>query len=198
MNEPSQKVRIIVAFGDISGFSGFVDSVTNDEVEYDPFMDRFDDLVDQTARRTGFAFTDTGDGFMCTVDLRPGHSCRTAANALLTLWRLQKHVARIIETKEPPRPHGFRIVAAVGYVKRKIKKDGKVLFRGRHINLAHNLLEIARGKGVLIHGSLKDLITVRQARRLRLKFERLKPPKRLPPGVTLQDIRKSWVLKVGR
>lgn len=172
-HEPAKKVRIIVAFGDISGFTHFCESVTHDEIEYDPFMAKFDDLLDQAERATGYAFTDTGDGFMCTVDLDAGHNCTKTIEVLKNLWRLLKRIERLVDGKEPPRPDGFRIVGAAGYVKRKVKRDGRVVLRGKHINLAHNLLDSARGKGFVCHDSLKQLINEQQAKKNGIVFERL-------------------------
>ena len=169
----SEKVRIIVLFGDISGFTAFCDAVTNDEVEYDPFMEKFDRLIEKAERETGYSFTDTGDGFMCTIDLPSGHSCTTVIKALVDLWALLKRIQRLIDTKkelDPPAPDGFRIVGTAGYVKRKIKADGRVIHRGKYINKAHNYLDQARDKGFVCHDSLKNLISEKQAKKHGFKF----------------------------
>lgn len=165
-NGKSEKVRIIVAFGDISGFTAFCDAVTHDEVEYDPFMEEFDQLVERAARETGYSFTDTGDGFMVTIDLPAGHACTTAIKALADFWRLLGELENLVDRKkeDPPAPRGVRIVSAAGYVKRKIRWDGHVSYRGTHINKAHNALDKARGKGLVCHYSLKDLISEQQAK----------------------------------
>lgn len=171
----SEKVRIMVAFGDISGFTSFCESVTNDEVEYDPFMEEFDQLIDTFARETGYQLTDTGDGFMCTIDLPTGHACTTAIKALIDLWRLLKRLEDLVRRKkeDPPAPDGVRIVGAAGYVKRKIRDGGHVSYRGRHINKAHNALNRARGKGLVCENSLKVLIGEQQAKKHGLKFTKL-------------------------
>lgn len=192
MNATSEKVRIIVLFGDISGFTSFCDSLTNDEIEYDPFMEEFDDLIDKTAQDTGYSFTDTGDGFMCTVDLQDGHNCKRAIEVILNLWKLLKKIERLIAKKDSPRPDGFRIVGAAGYVKRKVMKDGRVILRGKHINMAHNFLDQARGKGFVCHESLKQLISDVQAKKHGFQFTSL-------GGRLETDRRRSllWVLKIG-
>lgn len=176
MSGKSEKVRIMVAFGDISGFTSFCDAVTNDEVEYDPFMDKFDRLLEKAERDTGYSFTDTGDGFMCIIDLPVNHGCTMAIEALKYLWILLKKIQHLIETKkelDPPAPEGFRIVGTAGYVKRKIKRDGRIIHRGKYINKAHNYLDQARGKGFVCHDSLKNLISDRQAKKNGLQFTRL-------------------------
>ena len=185
----SEKIRIIVVFGDISGFSDFVDSVTNDSVEYRPLMDKFDELLEKTARATGFAFEDTGDGFMCTVDLVPGHNCTLAIKVVLSLWKLLKEIEALIERHREISiaPAGIRFVGAAGYVYRKVKKDGRVILRGKHINMAHNFLDLARGHGFVCDDSLRQIISEQQALKHGIRFTRMKRPKRHP----------VWILEVG-
>jgi len=177
----TQKVRLIVAFADISGFSNFCDAVTNDEVEYDPLMDRFDEIVEKAERETGYSFTDTGDGFMCTVDLVPGNAGRTTLQVLTHLWRILTEIEAAIDThrKDSVSPEGARVVIAAGYVKRKIKKDGRVILRGKYINLAHNFLDHARGHGVVVHDSARNLISDVLAKKSGIEFVRLKKFKML-------------------
>jgi class 3 adenylate cyclase len=187
MNERFEKVRIIVLFGDLSGFTDFCESVTNDEIEYDPFMAKFDHLIDQAERETGYTFSSTGDGFMCTVDLlSSGHNCTTAIEVLKNLWSLFQQILRLIQTHKrlSVAPDGFRIVGDSGYVKRKVKRDGRVVDRGKHINRAHNLLDFARGKGFVCTDTLKQLISDQQAKRHDFKFTSI--GKRL------------WSLEIGR
>lgn len=172
----TEKVRLIVAFADISGFSAFCDAVTNDEVEYDPLMDRFDEIVEKAERDTGYSFTDTGDGFMCTVDLLPGTASRTSAQVLGHLWRILSEIEAAIAAhrKDSVGPEGARVVIAAGYVKRKVMKDGRVILRGKYINLAHNFLDNARGHGLVMHDSARNLISDTQAKKAGIEFTRLK------------------------
>lgn len=176
-----EKVRIIVAFGDISGFSDFCDAVTNDEVEYDPLMRAFDQLVADTERRTGYSFTDTGDGFMCTMDIDSGNSSRVATQMVTDLWGLHRNIEAVFDVhrRESICPDGFRIVFTSGYVKRTIKKDGKILLRGKSVNQAHNYLDIARGHGLVCHETFKVLMSDEQCKKPGISFAPIKTLKKL-------------------
>lgn len=178
------KVRILVAFGDLSGFTLFLDSITNDEVEYDSFMAEFDAIIERTARETGWKVDVPGDGFMFTIDLRNNGDSKTIVQAVQILWRLLKDIEKLINEKNSPKPSGFRIVAAVGYAKRKKIGKNETVDRSRHINWAHNYLDKARGKGLVVMDSLKQAISDQDAKKYKFKFTPL-------------DYR-SWVLKVGR
>jgi len=173
-NEKSEKVRLIVAFGDISGFSNFCDAITNDEVEYDPLMSRFDKIIDDAEQKTGYAFRDTGDGFMCTVNLPSGHACKIAADVILALWRVLEKVDAVFteHRRDSICPEGFRIVVAAGYVKQLVKKDGRIVLRGKSLNLAHNFLNYVRGLGLVAHDSVRNLISPTQAKKYGIEFSR--------------------------
>jgi len=185
------KVRIIVAFGDISGFSHFCDSVTNDEVEYDPLMHAFDELIEKTERETGYSFTDTGDGFMCTVDIEATYISRKAIKIVLDLYRLFKRIEALFNDhrKSSVCPEGFRIALTAGYVKRKVKNDGRILLRGKSINQAHNFLDIARDYGLVAHESFKILVNEEEAKKAGIEFMRIRNSKTVW-GLKIQDERK--------
>lgn len=193
----SFKVRIIVVFGDIAGFTGFYDSVTNDEKELIPFLDEFDELVDTAQKKARYEFTDTGDGFMCLVDVNhQEQKGKIVTNLLKHFWELWKSISQLIEEKEPPKPEGFRIRLACGYVLRKIKKNGVVIHRGRHINMAHNLLDAAKGVGVLCHDSFKQLLTEKQIEENNFVFKRISPPKKGFNSVTPKDASSLWSFEI--
>lgn len=185
MNE-SQKVRIIVAFGDLSGFTAFCENVTNDEVEYHPFMAKYDKLIERVEIETGYNFDDTGDGFMCTVDIASENCSEKACEVLINLWGLLQKIGRLVKRKKknPPAPSEFRIVGAAGYgdrTMRWVKKmvDGKeidvpkTIVRGRHLNRAHNWLDRARGHGFVCDETLKQLVIPRHAKKYGITFAHL-------------------------
>lgn len=189
----SEKIRLLVAFGDISGFSDFCDGITNDEVEYDPVMDRFDEIVEKAAQRTGYSFDDTGDGFMCTVDLSKGHASGTIIGVLLDLYAVLVEIEAALDhhRQESLCPNGFRIVVTAGYAKRKIKKDGRIILRGKIINQAHNYLDSARGHGLVVHDSARSLIPDDQAEQAGIDFVRLRKFPMLSVVTVRSDRRRS-------
>ncbi len=200
-HEKSEKVRIIVAFGDIEGFTSFLDAITNDRVELDPYMDQFDSIVEGTAKRTGFHFRDTGDGFMCVVDLHNTENAAIAVQVALAMWDVFKRMDELRGSMEHPRWAGFRIVLASGYVARKVRRDGQVTLRGRHINLAHNMMGLARGHGVVCHESFRALIPEPLAKKHAICFDSLAWSRKIPDekygNVPRKDANSLFVMTVG-
>lgn len=180
------KVRIIVAFGDIEGFTHFWEEVTNDQAELIPYLEGFDAIIDDIERESGQAFADTGDGFMLIVEM-DGRSEASPVSLLATLWRLLRRIQRMHGHHAHPKPNGFRIVLASGYVLKRVRKDGRVSHRGRHINLAHNLLDLARGRGLVCHSSFKALISDKDARTAGVRFTPLRLPRNIPWSVPRKD-----------
>lgn len=166
----SEKVRIIAAFGDITGFTAFHDDITDDEKELDPFLDKFDEIIEDVERYTGYEFNDTGDGYMCTVDLPPGRNCNKAAEVIVAMYLILARVSGLIDRMEHPRPDGFRIGSDIGYVRRKVKKNGRIVLRGKNVNRAHNLLEIARGHGMVCTDNLRQMVTAQQEKKFGITF----------------------------
>ncbi len=175
-NAKSGKVRIIVVFGDIEGFTEFCEAITNDAIEYDPLMEKYDAIVERAERETGYRFDEPGDGFMVTVDIPNKNASPIAAKVVKDLFLLMKNIQWQIDREKnfsPPAPAGFRMVGAAGFAKRKIRSDGRIIDRGKHINKAHNYLPKVRGKGFVCLTSLKDLINKEDAEKYGLTFEKI-------------------------
>lgn len=186
-HERTEEIRIVVAFGDIRGFTETCERVTSPKLEIAPFFDKFDATIAKYARATGFTFDDTGDGFMCIVELGPGHNCEKAVRLLGAIWRLIYEVNRAIYEMQPPKFRGFRVRVAAGYVLRKVKRDGKIVHRGKSINLAHNTLEIAKDELVVAHESFVELMSPSQILKAGFRVSRLPRPKRRPESVSHKD-----------
>ncbi len=172
-NEKLQAVRIIVLFGDLTGFTTFCEAITNETIEFDPFMNEYDRLIDDMESDKGYTIDDTGDGFMCTVELPPKDIDEYVVKVIHDIWTLSKKIESLIENKVTPSPAGFRVAGAAGYVTRKVKKNGRVVLRGKQINLAHNLLDIARVHSFICHSSLKTLISEKVAKEYKIEFTQL-------------------------
>lgn len=189
-----EKARILAAFGDIRGFTMFCDLVTNEETEHDPFFEKFDALVESISRRTGYTFSDTGDGFMMVVDLKPNHACAEAGEALIVLWNLYERINQMMEEMDAPRMNGFVVTGTYGYVRRKMRTDGSISLRGRQINLAHNLLEVAKNYGFVIHDSWRQLISDKQLKKLGFSITRATLRGPLPDSISRLDASLLWAV----
>lgn len=170
-----ERVRVIVAFGDITGFSVFHEAVTDEQSELNPFFDQFDDLIDKAELATGYTVFDTGgDGFMCLIDFtNPQKTPHIVSQVLSNLWKLHKQIEHLIQQKEPPKPFGFRVRVACGYVSKKLQKNGKLRYRGRHINWAHNALERFKNRGFICDNSTRQFVTDVQMKKHGISFARV-------------------------
>lgn len=186
-HEKYRKDRLIVAFGDITGFSSFWDSITNDEKELGPFMDDFVSLIETVQKETGYNITIPGDGFMLTVALDQGHNCHRAVQVFQRLWDLLIKMQELVRKKEFPRPDGFRVRVACGWVMSRVLKDKETLYWGKHINLAHNLLDVRKDIPFLCHESVKQLLSESQIKHNNFRFWKVDTPEILPDGVTPHD-----------
>ncbi len=186
-HERTDEIRIVVAFGDIRGFTDTCERVTSPKLEIAPFFDKFDAIIAKYAKATGFTFDDTGDGFMCIVELGAGHNCEKAIRLLGAVWRLIYEVNRAIFEMQPPKFRGFRVRVAAGYILRKVKRDGQIVYRGKPINLAHNTLEIAKDELVVAHESFVELMNPNQIKKAGFCVNRLPRPKRRPESVSHKD-----------
>ena len=186
-HERTEEVRIAVAFGDIRGFTDTYERVTSPRLEIAPFFDKFDAVVAKYTRDTGFTFEDTGDGFMCIVELGTGHNCDKALEMLAALWGLIGEINAAIDQMQPPKFRGFRVRVAAGYILRKVKRDGSIVHRGKPINLAHNTLAIAPDQPMVAHESYVELMSDRQIEKAGYKVSRLPRPHKRPDSVSHKD-----------
>lgn len=186
------KLKAFVAFGDIRGFSSFYEAISDEESELDPFLDDFDTIIEELGEK--HRVKDTGDGFMLILDMSTGHNCHAALRLLDALWAVHKSMDRLITRKQYPYPDGFRITLACGRVSRKIKKDGTILERGKHINLAHKMLRIKPPRGIVCHESFRQLISPLQARRYGYAFKRM-TLEATPDGISEKDAAVMWEVR---
>lgn len=168
--EKSYERRVLVAFGDITASGEFYDEVTNDAIELYPFFNEFDKFIRQSEMKTGYLFHDCGDGYMCIADFSPGDNRDIVSKFLTDMMELQNKIKWLIKTKEPPRPAGFRVSSACGYVSRKIARRQRIIWRGKKINLTHGLLEIAKKYGFVVHDSIKQLLSDEQIKKYGFRF----------------------------
>lgn len=182
-----KKVRFLVAFGDVRGFSDFSNRIDDPEADLIPFYEKFDALLDGFRRSSRYFVKDgLGDGIMLGVELSSGHACGTAASFFIQMLELQARVTHFIQGWRYPRPDGFRIRVACGHV---IRKTNDVTdYRGRACNLAHKLLRVEPQQSVLVHESAAQLLTASQAKRSGLRLRRVSCNEAAPRGVYPEDM----------
>jgi hypothetical protein len=191
-NEAGDNVRILVAFGDITGFSSYCDAIASNERELAPFLDALDRILEEEL--PDYSLADTGDGFMLVMDLDAGHNCRQAVEVLVALWRVLVRIRKLIRSMPHPRPIGFRIRVTVGYAIRKVRSSGSLSFRGKCVNLAHNLLEVRKTLGIILHITAKSLLSTRQLHRAGFTLRPIQPG-RAPDCIPRRDAERLYALE---
>jgi class 3 adenylate cyclase len=194
-HERTEEVRIIVAFADIRDSTGTYERATSPIKQIAPYFDRFDALIAKYQRKTGFDFQDTGDGIMCLVDMDSGHNCEKALTLLGALWEFLIEVEKSRQEMDLFARFGLvRVRVAAGYVLRKLKKDGRIVHRGKPINLAHNTLGIAKDTTMVAHESFLQLVSEKQLKKAGFTATLLSKQKRRPDSVSEADARRLYSL----
>lgn len=183
-----QRVHVIAAFGDMSGFGSYTQRITDDQTQIIPFLEAYDAIVADFKKRHTYFVKHTGDGFLCLAILSHRHAAATAA-FLNDLWIVSKRINQMLKRTKYPRPMGFRIRVAAGHVYCS-RVDGQIDFRGYHINLASEMLEVEKKKGFLIHETAKQLMTSKIIKRAGLRLSHVTAPlmRRVPDGIYREDM----------
>jgi len=193
MANASTKVRIIVMFGDIRGFSNFAQHIEDEDTQIIPLMDAINDLVDKFEDATGHRIDNLGDGFLLIAELGTEDDA-TAIDLFKKVCDFIEAVHRLIRHWPYPRPDGYRVRIACGRVVKKKKVGRKPIFYGRCLNLAHKLLRVEPSIPIIVHESAKQLITENQCRNHHLKFRHIDNPEPAPDGVHKLDMVALWEL----
>lgn len=188
-----KQVRAIIVFGDIRGFSVWEQAVTRPDEEFQPLMNRFDQMVAELRVNTGCFTKNLGDGFMQIIELpSKGHACHTALRVLKVHTKFGFAVQRMIDGSPWPRPEGFRVRFSAGHI---WKKDGdETDYVGRHVNMTHKLLRVAPGMKFVAHQSFIELVSRGQVKRQGARFSKLEPDRRIPDGILKADMNALWKL----
>lgn len=182
-----KRVRVLVCFGDIRGFSAWEQSLTDPDAEFLPLMNRFEELIHKFGEKESYFVKSIADGFLAVMELESGHNCKQMLRFLDATWTFGKKIQRLISEHPWPRPDGFRIRYASGHVWKRNCKRG-VDYVGRHINMAHKLLRVEPPIPAIAHRSVSELCTPRQAKKNHFRFTKLIVDRRLPDGLTRHDM----------
>ncbi len=182
------RVHVIGAFGDLSGFGSYTQRITDDQTQIIPFLERYDTIVEAFKFRNNYFVKPTGDGFLCVAPLSNRYAAATA-KFLSDLYFVSQQLNRMIQKTKYPHPTGFRIRVTAGHVFCS-RGRGDIDFRGYHINLAAEMLEVEKTNPFIVHDTVKQLMTPLSIKRSGFRLEHLKTPKmrRVPEGIYQEDM----------
>lgn len=183
--------RIVAAFGDISGFGKWFDSLSDQELELKPFMREVDELIDEFEDQPQYFVKREGDGFLVVMELHEGENGKEIAQLLVRLLNMQLRMERLIHLKPYPRPDGFRVRVTSGYAWRRFHR-GKIDYLAKSINLASKLLRVGKNVPFIIHESVKDFIPKGVIKKYVFKFKKMVVGNDYPEGVYQKDMDSLW------
>lgn len=191
----SRNIRAAIAFGDIIGSSTWLQRVNNQGLEYRSLMDRFDDAVYELAKKDTCYVKKLGDGFMKILNIDHASSLEIS-DFLILLWNFNKKIQGWINEHPNPRPDGFRIRMACGYIEEKLHTDNSIDYRGYHLALTSKLLRVEKNIPFITHASVKEILTNSHIKRFKFKFEKLRKPKLSLDGIFEKDMEELWSFRV--
>ena len=189
------RVKVLVAFGDITGFGEWTRRGSNSPEEFKDFMVQLYKEFIRFRNGNGYFVKLMGDGFMCVTEIDKGSAKHQVSEFLRHAVELGVGIQGISK-KAFPVPGSFRIRIAAGHVWKMIASrpgqgTAQTDYLGYAINLAARLLEIDRGSAILCHESVKKILNGAVSKSaFRLEPAHLRG--RCPRGVDPEDIRTLW------
>lgn len=191
--------RAVVAYCDVTGFTGWMNRalVAHKDDVVITFIQKMKLAFRNFRDETGFETLPTGDGIIAVVSVMEGGKPARLFELICSTLRLQKIMTRLISSTPAPRPAGFRIRIAAGFVYRTDEPSmtGQVSglvrlfdFLGACMNLGSRLLEFRRETVAIITEEALDMMTPAERRRLNLKAIETLPDERSPRGVPVEEL----------
>ena len=187
--------RIVAAFGDVSGFGQWFDSLSNQEIELKPFMHILDEEIDVFEDDPQYFVKRTGDGFLVIMELKQGDNGREITNFILQLVAMGSRLNKSIALQRYPRPEGYRIRVTSGFAWKKVHR-GRTDYIARSINLASKLLRVGKSIPFILHESVKDVVPKSAIRKHLFRFERTVVGSEFPDGVYRKDVDSLWSVRI--
>ncbi len=190
------RVKVLVAFGDVTGFGAWTRRGSNSPEEFKDFMVHLYKEFIRFRNGNGYFVKLMGDGFMCITELDQRNAKAKTLEFLSHAVDLESAIQKIV-TSTFPAPGSFRIRIAAGHVWKMVaSRPGQVTaqtdYLGYAINLAARLLEIDRESPILCHESVRKILNgaIRGGAEFGLKPVQIRS--RCPRGVDPEDIRTLW------
>ncbi len=167
--------EIVCAFGDISGFTKWMEKVTRANQAID-LLKRINSIFKEVAARYKCFYKRTGDGCLLIFHLQMFERSKRVIEALFATWQMTKEIENMIGTMNDPHPKGFRVRLtrgpAIGW-----KDDKDEDFYGPDINRCFRLLKKYRKERFVCTGAVKSMIDAKEARQAGLIFSVIKHTK---------------------
>jgi len=193
----ANRVKALVAFGDMSDFGAWTRRGSNSPEEFRAFMVRLYQEFIKFRNGNGYFVKLMGDGFMAIREIRKGDAGRTAQRFVLHSLDLCAAVNQIGGSTFPA-PGAFRVRIVAGHVwklmaARQEKPDSaQTDYLGYTINLGARLLEIERDTAILCHGSVKKILNGWNGWKAEFRLGRVVTRSRCPRGIDPEDLKVLW------
>jgi class 3 adenylate cyclase len=190
------RVKVLVAFGDVTGFGAWTRRGSNSPEEFKDFMVHLYKEFIRFRNGNGYFVKLMGDGFMCITEIDKGNSKARTLEFLNHAVDLELAIQNIVKSTFPA-PGSFRIRIAAGHVWKMVASrpgqgTAQTDYLGYAINLAARLLEIDRESAILCHESVRKILNgaIRSSTEFGFKPARIRS--RCPRGVDPEDIQTLW------
>ncbi len=190
-----QRKRVLVAFGDVNGFTSYTRRAINAVEEKRYIVNRiYNEFAKLAERNPSFSVKYTGDGFMALVELNGRPKPKIVINFLREVYTVAMDVLNSL--RKASGPEFFRVRCTNGFAFKKMMTERNMGGRvGRRripeyvdypVSLADRLLEVYPDEHLcVLHSSVKKLLGEGHPG---MKLTALEPPAKCPPGVDPEDV----------
>lgn len=190
------RVKVLVAFGDVTGFGAWTRRGSNSPEEFKDFMVHLYKEFIRFRNGNGYFVKLMGDGFMCITEIDKASAKKRTLDFMEHVLELESAIHRITRNTFPA-PGSFRIRIAAGHVWKMVASRpeqtlAQTDYLGYAVNLAARLLEIDRESAILCHESVKKILNGALHGNARFGFKPARIRGRCPRGVDPEDIRTLW------
>lgn len=190
------RVKVVVAFGDVTGFGAWTRRGSNSPEEFKDFMIHLYKEFIRFRNGNGYFVKLMGDGFMCITEIDDRNAKTRTLEFLNHAVALEAAIQDIVK-KTFPAPGSFRIRIAAGHVwkmvaTRRGQGTAQTDYLGYPINLAARLLEISRETAILCHESVRKILNGTSRSDAEFGSKPVRIRSRCPRGVDPEDIRTLW------
>jgi len=190
-----EKKFIVVAYGDIVGYTSWSKQVLNPAESRESFMTKFYDELGWFVLSSDFRVKYLGDGFMILRELpQKGRRIYDCLRFLFGIHKLTTRIKDLIKESDFP-PKGFRIRVVAGAASKTYMPDPNAHDRqieeysSPAINLSAKLLHVEPQNMFICHGSVVSLIGHGFPG---VKFKRLKNLNIDPHIIDIEDANNLW------